>query len=305
MKGYSLRLLFPCVALLLIIILTFPYPTDAATIDSLEKRAAQDDVIAQLELARAYLSEETGNANQKQALYWYSKAAITGNSDAQYELGLLFENWYPTPSLDQAEIWYKLAAENNQPDAEAAYTHILEIQFNHQRAKQISSIQQLDKTFNETPTSQATVSSPTSQQPTVVRTDILAVSAIVFFAVLIFTGRRFIHKRNDTQSTELQGRITGQNQQLDQLKKKYRIQQKQISKMYSQLKQTQQQDQTHKLAVACALLGYTTDNLPDNKTLKLRYKKLCRIYHPDTEGSDEEMKRLNEAIKLISSYKKP
>jgi len=31
----------------------------------------------------------------------------------------------------------------------------------------------------------------------------------------------------------------------------------------------------------------------------VRYKQLCKIYHPDLKGSDEEMKRLNSALKII------
>ncbi|WP_407702388.1 DnaJ domain-containing protein [Vibrio algarum] len=56
--------------------------------------------------------------------------------------------------------------------------------------------------------------------------------------------------------------------------------------------------------MACAVLGYNPSRLPSEKEIKLRYKKLCRVYHPDANGSDEEMKRLNGAVKVISSYLK-
>ncbi|MBO0237122.1 DnaJ domain-containing protein, partial [Vibrio parahaemolyticus] len=34
--------------------------------------------------------------------------------------------------------------------------------------------------------------------------------------------------------------------------------------------------------------------------IKLRYRQLSKLYHPDTRGSEEEMKRLNHAFKLVS-----
>ncbi|MDF5305812.1 DnaJ domain-containing protein, partial [Vibrio parahaemolyticus] len=36
------------------------------------------------------------------------------------------------------------------------------------------------------------------------------------------------------------------------------------------------------------------------QAVKLRYRQLSKLYHPDTRGSEEEMKRLNQAFKIIS-----
>ncbi|MGT0150176.1 DnaJ domain-containing protein [Vibrio metschnikovii] len=53
-------------------------------------------------------------------------------------------------------------------------------------------------------------------------------------------------------------------------------------------------------SLACALLGFHPHRLPDEKIIKQRYKQLSKIYHPDLQGSEEEMKRLNGAMKIIN-----
>ncbi|MDN3683394.1 DnaJ domain-containing protein [Vibrio sinaloensis] len=53
------------------------------------------------------------------------------------------------------------------------------------------------------------------------------------------------------------------------------------------------------MALACALFGYKPGAIPDNKQIKVRYKQLCKIYHPDLNGNEEDMKRLNAALKVI------
>jgi hypothetical protein len=302
MKGYSFRSLLTGVTLFLTIMFSVSGPSYAISIQALETKAHTNDTAAQLELARAYQSGEGIKASQSQALYWYSRAAITGNTEAQYGMGQLFEYWKPTPALEQAAVWYQIAAENNYPEADSAYTHILELQFNQRRARQISSIQQLDQAYDENQAPAVPLVPP--QKQNVIRTDVFTVLVVVLLAVLIFTGRRLLRNRKNSQLAALRSHITELKQQVHQLSKKNRTQQKQMGKIYSQLKQDQRQEQQQKLAIAFALLGYTADRLPDNKALKVRYKKLCRIYHPDADGSDEEMKRLNEAVKLISSYKK-
>ncbi|NCO46707.1 MAG: hypothetical protein GW890_10090, partial [Vibrio sp.] len=64
------------------------------------------------------------------------------------------------------------------------------------------------------------------------------------------------------------------------------------------------QSQDQKLLLACALFGFKLSELPDEKSIKLRYKQLCKIYHPDLQGSQEEMKRLNGALKIILPHVK-
>ncbi|CSC93275.1 DnaJ domain [Vibrio cholerae] len=51
--------------------------------------------------------------------------------------------------------------------------------------------------------------------------------------------------------------------------------------------------------MAYALMGFHQNQRPDVKMIKLRYKQLSKIYHPDLHGSEEEMKRLNSAVKIV------
>ncbi|WP_154115681.1 J domain-containing protein [Vibrio cincinnatiensis] len=94
--------------------------------------------------------------------------------------------------------------------------------------------------------------------------------------------------------------------QVDQLHEQARIiqqQKRQLEKLYRELtrRQQQQNHQQHEQQwiVACALFGFSPDQLPNEQAIKARYKQLSKIYHPDAQGSDEEMKHLNHSLNLI------
>lgn len=55
------------------------------------------------------------------AAEWYRKAAEQGDADAQYKLGLFYENGYGvTQDKEQAMQWYKKAAEQGNENAKKA-----------------------------------------------------------------------------------------------------------------------------------------------------------------------------------------
>lgn len=55
------------------------------------------------------------------AAEWYRKAADQGDSDAQYKLGVFYENGYGvTQDKEQAMQWYKKAAEQGNESAKNA-----------------------------------------------------------------------------------------------------------------------------------------------------------------------------------------
>ena len=80
-------------------------------------------------------------------------------------------------------------------------------------------------------------------------------------------------------------------------------QKRQLEVLYQELKRSQKNqansNQDQKIQLACAVFGYHPSQVPDEKAIKVRYKQLSKIYHPDMKGSDEEMKRLNGALKTI------
>lgn len=102
----------------------------------------------------------------------------------------------------------------------------------------------------------------------------------------------------------LSSQEANQTQQLDAKVKELEFTNKQLKrqleKVFKEFKKTRSQSDNHKVAVACAMFGYTPQTIPDNQAVKLRYRQLSKLYHPDTRGSEEEMKRLNQAFKIIS-----
>jgi TPR repeat protein len=49
--------------------------------------------------------------DDKQAVYWYTKAAEQGDATAQYNLGVMFANGQGTPKNDVlAYVWWNIAA---------------------------------------------------------------------------------------------------------------------------------------------------------------------------------------------------
>ncbi|MEF1301651.1 J domain-containing protein, partial [Vibrio owensii] len=75
---------------------------------------------------------------------------------------------------------------------------------------------------------------------------------------------------------------------------------RQLEKVFKEFKKIKGQSENQKLLVACAMFGYTPQTIPDSKAVKLRYRQLSKLYHPDSRGSEEEMKLLNQAFKTIS-----
>lgn len=74
---------------------------------------------------------------------------------------------------------------------------------------------------------------------------------------------------------------------------------RQLEKVFNEYKKLQNQHKQHKLALACAMFGYLPSGIPDEKAIKIRFRQLSKLYHPDARGSEEEMKRLNGALKVL------
>ncbi|MBY7944242.1 J domain-containing protein [Vibrio fluvialis] len=263
---------------------------------------------AMIQLANTYLSG-SGSGTEKdidKALLWLTKAFATGNQDAAIQIGQLYEslNRSPAPQT-MAEIWYHTVAGSN-PKAEQLYTQLLEQKFNQQRARQVSSIEQLESTIDQSATSQeptATTTSHTQNQTESLMSDYLFIILFVLVIVALLSVYRYVKQARRQQSTQEQEKLTTQlNEQSGVVKQ----QKRQLDKLYRELKKLQStqatQSQDHKLALACAMFGFHPSQLPDERNVKIRYKQLSKIYHPDMKGSEEEMKRLNGALKIIISY---
>lgn len=277
---------------------------------------------AQFRLGEWYLAGTSVEQDNKLALEWFIKAALQGNKRAPNEVAKIYESSLDKEllqPLDSAQLWYEAALKDN-PDAEEGYNRVLEAQFNQQRAKQISSIEQLnDNIDTETNTSQALSdqqrpiqglsSLPPSVQPhngqatssNLTSSDYMigAVLAVLIAIVSISATLVISRKRQVLKSGELNQQQQMLEAQLSTKDFTIKQQKRQLQTIYNELKTQKNNKGLNALQVACALFGYTPSSIPDQKSIKIRYKQLSKIYHPDGHGCDEEMKRLNNALKTI------
>lgn len=253
------------------------------------------------QLAKMYLQGQGIEINTTEGIYWLTKLATQGNPEAQFELGKQYQTLknYPT-SQQMAEIWFRTAAES-LPEAEQAYSQILEDKFNQQRAKQVSAIDQLDN--------EATDQQETSPEPSSLDLDKLNWAYIVILAsiaLIMLIASLYQRQKRIKKETNALDQITEQQQLEQKLADNIAVikkQKRQLEILYQELKRSQKKhansNQDQKFQLACAVFGYHPSQVPDDKAIKVRYKQLSKIYHPDMKGSDEEMKRLNGALKTI------
>ncbi|MEZ9544140.1 hypothetical protein AB4209_19615 [Vibrio sp. 10N.286.48.C11] len=267
---------------------------------------------AQFKLGEWYLAGTGVEQSNKLALEWFIKAALQGNQRAPIEVAKLYESSLEQDllqPLDKAQLWYEAALKDN-PQAEEGYNRILEAQFNQQRAKQISSIEQLDDSIdseidtsqgvskhvqsNQASRSNLSSSNLTSSDYMIGAALAVLISIISIIATLVISRKRQALKSGDSrqQQQSLEAQLSSKDLTIKQQKR-------QLNTMFHELKKQKNSKGLSNLQVACALFGYTPSSIPDQKSIKIRYKQLSKIYHPDGHGCDEEMKRLNNALKTI------
>lgn len=266
-----------------------------------QQAAESGHVSAMIQLAGAYLNGSGTGKDTDKALFWLTKAFAAGNQDAAVRIGQLYESLSRSPAPQvMAEIWYHSVAEYN-PKAEQLYARLLEQNFNQQRARQVSSIQQLESTLEQSGTPQTTSVPLQPQKPTEsVRSDALLIILFILVSVAALSAYRHLRPSKQPPTARQQENLT---LQLDEQSGVIKQQKRQLDKLYRELKRLQStqavQSQEKQFALACAMFGFHPDQLPDERSIKLRYKQLSKIYHPDMKGSEEEMKRLNSSLKLI------
>lgn len=253
------------------------------------------------QLAKMYLQGQGIEINTAEGIYWLTKLATQGNPEAQFELGKQYQTLKNSPTSQQmAEIWFRTAAES-LPEAEQAYTQILQDKFNQQRAKQVSAIDQLD---NEATDQQET--SPAPSRLDLDKLNWVYVVILASIALLMLIASLYQRQKRHKKETNTLDQLTEQQQLEQKLADNIAVikkQKRQLEVLYQELKRSQKNqansNQDQKFQLACAVFGYHPSQVPDEKAIKVRYKQLSKIYHPDMKGSDEEMKRLNGALKTI------
>lgn len=274
--------------------------TRAAIDQELLTEAESGDSKSQIRLALAYKKESKPQLSH----FWLVQAATGGDKEALFWLGEFFESNEKAQfrSLPLAENWYLLGSHFGDENAQLAYERVLETQFNNRRANLVSSITVLDDQIDDDIQQSSKPTAPFfSQNQNRVNREFLLTTFMLLSAVIYITIKRLLLRKKIDKRRDL-------NHQLTEQTKKTRTLQRHLAAAHFQLKKNQEQLQhSHEeqsMHIACAVLGFSPKRLPNEKEIKLRYKKLSRIYHPDTNGSDEEMKRLNGAVKVISHYLK-
>ncbi|EPJ3803359.1 tetratricopeptide repeat protein [Providencia vermicola] len=116
------------------------YPKDFFWTTKMEAR--DGDEKAQYSLGRLYYYGEEGvETNINQAFQWFKSSAEQGNSDAQWELGLMYSLGEGVKQdYHQAFLWIKKAAEQGNGDAQALLGHMyiegLGIRQDHHQSKE-------------------------------------------------------------------------------------------------------------------------------------------------------------------------
>nr|WP_043991486.1 J domain-containing protein [Vibrio sp. AND4] len=266
----------------------------------LEQSALQGYLPAQKQLAEDYARGLNGSINDTQAIYWFTSVALSDPTDRGYLLANFIQHHQAGISNSElVEAWYQLAALKN-PQAEHAYSQFLEDRFNRLREKQVSEIIELDKRASDTER-QNTVA---PQQELNAEDAKIWYVAGVLAVVLILIGGALGYRIRTQKSKSFAESETAKSQQLETQVKELTFVNKQLKrqleKVFKEFKKIRSQSDNQKLLIACAMFGYTPLSIPDSKAVRLRYKQLSKLYHPDTRGTEEEMKRLNQAFKLLS-----
>ncbi|WP_191117530.1 J domain-containing protein [Vibrio campbellii] len=273
-------------------------PTDARY--WLEQSAHQGYLPAQKQLAEDYARGLSGNIDYTQAVYWFTSVALNDPTDRGFLLADFVQHHQADVSnSDLVEAWYQLSALKN-PQAEQAYNQFLEERFNQLRAKQVSEIVELDKKATDEET----------QERVEIQQEAKADESNIWYAsgalavTLLLGGGAFGFRRNSHKAKASAAYEASKAQQLETQVKELQFANKQLKrqleKVFKEFKKIKGQPENQKLLIACAMFGYTPQTIPDSKAVKLRYRQLSKLYHPDSRGSEEEMKRLNQAFKTIS-----
>ena len=91
----------------------------AQTANDYRKAAEQGDANAQYNLGVCYENGYGVTQDYSHAVYWYRKAAGQGDANAQYNLGVCYENGYGVmQDYSQAVYWYRKAAEQGDAFAQ-------------------------------------------------------------------------------------------------------------------------------------------------------------------------------------------
>lgn len=262
-----------------------------------ETAAENGNTNAQTYLAQEFQQGLITQKNDQLAVYWLTVLALKGQNSASLELARYFKS-HPNHHIDFTDIWYRIAA-NSTAEGEQEYSFYLQRKFNQQREDQLSDTQQLESAFTLS-NKQDTNNKPAAS---LIKANNIASDWLFWLLSLIPLGFIFFIFSLLKTIRKLKRQIKQHHVSIDQdhssQQAQIQKQKQQISLLFNELKRAKLNSEQQTLAQACSVFGYSTKSIPDKAQIKIRYKQLSKIYHPDMKGSDEEMKRLNQALKII------
>ena len=115
-RPLKMRWILTCVAAVFLLAVT---PASAQDYEATRHAAEQGDADAQFNLGVAYENGEGVPQDYAEAVRWYRLAAEQDNASAQFNLGLMYSNGEGVPQ-DYAESarWYRLAAEQGEASSQ-------------------------------------------------------------------------------------------------------------------------------------------------------------------------------------------
>jgi TPR repeat protein len=100
-------------------------PSAAEALPLLQQAAAANYLPACITLGEMFEAGEGVKQDPQAAAQWFEKAALLGDAQGELHLGVHYLRLKPGRDFQQAAVWFKRAAEQNEPEAEYFYARLL------------------------------------------------------------------------------------------------------------------------------------------------------------------------------------
>lgn len=269
-----------------------------------QQASENNHVAATFNYAQALEFGRGVQANPAKALLLYTKLAVDGDVTALGKVAKLYQQGSPEiADEDQAVLWYSLAKDASD-SYQNAYEEALQAQYNAQQLRQIEALKQQEQANQKNTNSTNTGTSQEGDSGFSGWLHLVYLFVIAALLALLF------YRQRQAQTLELkQTHSTNHPNHTDQLQSQLTKQQLYIQQLQRQLKLANDQlrtapptaQPTSPLRDAYLRFGLEPNQPLNAKQLKTRYKQLSRVYHPDAQGSEEEMKQLNLALNTLTA----
>jgi TPR repeat protein len=228
------------------------------------------------------------------ALFWYLQLALQGNAEALFRIGTLHEfsllSKESSKQHAQALVWYTLAAEQEHTEANIAIERVLRAEHEKLRSSQLE--EQLEVFPSEPEQELVPLNAPLLANHTPNLLIWMAISFILACIVVLQFVRSYIRAQPTNQKNS--------KSSVNKLAQSTITQHAVLKKENQSLKKVNH-DLINKLHVnnARLMFGYSPQEPIEKSSLKIRYKKLSKVFHPDNQGSNDSMQRLNSAYESL------